>query len=56
MNKPLIRKSNLPVFLIYFALVLIIIIIDACRKVDVNRDKKPGIDQTSKFFTIPLLT
>ena len=55
MNKPFFRKSNLPVFLIYFALVLIIII-DACRKVDINRDKKPGIDQTSRFFTIPALT
>jgi len=43
MNKPSIPKSFLPVIIFYFSLALIIII-DACRKIDVAHEKKPTID------------
>ena len=42
----------------FFSVLILIIIIDACRKIDYNRNKIQSIDadHTEKFFTIPANT
>ena len=54
MNKSPFSKLNLILLILSF--ILINIVIDSCRKVDINRDKKVSFDQTSRFFTIPFTT